>query len=472
MKKKVLLSSIVTIALCLCLIAGSTFALFTSTSQVNVAVTAGDVDMTASVAVTSVESVVGDAAGTIVDENGATYSYQYSDAKYFLNRGYAEVSGTILTVTNITPGDKVNFAISGKNDSNVAIQYRYVIECISGYKLMDGLKLSVDGGNELSSVLSYTSPYMDLAAGTDMTVVPISLALPVSAGNEYERQSLEIRILVEAVQGNAVVADNTDPVIVNIPKIGSAADLAAALASGASDIILGSDIALTDTLVVNSPVTINLNGNKLTSSAKKAIELHADATIKGGIIEGANRCIDTRTAVDLVLEDLVLIADEYTTAFGNPQPITIGGSDNGTTIAMKNVSVSAESGYCIIAFVESDVTAIDCNFSGYNALYVKPGAENSVFNFKNCDITGSTGNNDVEGNSFAAIAIQTDDVTVNVDANSSLTAIGNYCYAVGLGYTLDPIVEGNVVNVDCVVSGNALSATSACEALNTVNFAD
>ena len=76
MKKKVLLSSIATIALCLCLIAGSTFALFTSKSNVNIAVTAGEVDMVAGIAITKLESVKGDVNGTIVDENGNTYSYE------------------------------------------------------------------------------------------------------------------------------------------------------------------------------------------------------------------------------------------------------------------------------------------------------------------------------------------------------------------------------------------------------------
>ena len=45
MKKKVLLSSIATIALCFCLITGSTFALFTDTTEFNVAVTSGDVEI-------------------------------------------------------------------------------------------------------------------------------------------------------------------------------------------------------------------------------------------------------------------------------------------------------------------------------------------------------------------------------------------------------------------------------------------
>ena len=55
MKKKVLLTSILSIVMCLSLIAGATFALFTSESKVNIAVTSGNVEVVAYVDVDSVE---------------------------------------------------------------------------------------------------------------------------------------------------------------------------------------------------------------------------------------------------------------------------------------------------------------------------------------------------------------------------------------------------------------------------------
>ena len=75
MKKKVLLSSIVTIVLCLSLIAGSTFALFTSEKDLDVEVTAGNVTIDASINNFKLWSVTPDANGTVVDENGATYTH-------------------------------------------------------------------------------------------------------------------------------------------------------------------------------------------------------------------------------------------------------------------------------------------------------------------------------------------------------------------------------------------------------------
>ena len=56
MKKKALASSILVIAICLCLIAGSTFALFTDETKFNIAVTSGDVEIQASAEVSAIYS--------------------------------------------------------------------------------------------------------------------------------------------------------------------------------------------------------------------------------------------------------------------------------------------------------------------------------------------------------------------------------------------------------------------------------
>ena len=56
MKRRLIVSSFLTIALCLSLIAGSTFALFTSESQAKVAVTSAKVKLTASIENNAIEN--------------------------------------------------------------------------------------------------------------------------------------------------------------------------------------------------------------------------------------------------------------------------------------------------------------------------------------------------------------------------------------------------------------------------------
>ena len=219
------------------------------------------------------------------------------------------------------------------------------------------------------------------------------------------------------------------------------------------------DVTTSEILVLDKAITLDLNGKKVTSTAKKAFEVYANATIKNGAIEAAQRCVDTRKAVELTLTNVTLIADEYTT-HGNPQPLTIGGSDNGTEVTMENVEINAgTTGYGIITFVETELTATNSTIGGYNALYVKPGSDNSVFNFVDSDLSGSTVDNDVEGNSFSVIAVRANNVTVNVDTASTVTAAGNYSYAISFKSKsdIDTPATGSSVTVAGTITGNILA---------------
>lgn len=183
MKKKIILSSVLTIALCLSLIAGSTFALFTSTSEVNVAVTAGKVEVVATLEDLATYSMgqATDVNGTF--ENGGTASF--TDAKE-------------LVLSNATPGDKVTFNVKVANESNVAASYRIKMTAIG--ELADGLvgKAGENGEN--------TVPYTTLWTSIDMNAefeIPVSIELPKDAGNEYQGKNAKVLITVEAVQRNA-----------------------------------------------------------------------------------------------------------------------------------------------------------------------------------------------------------------------------------------------------------------------------
>ena len=185
MKKKALLSSILTIALCISLIAGSTFALFTSTSDVNISVTSGKVDVVATVDQNSIE----------------LYSMDVEQQNNFENGGTATFTDTAkLALKNITPGDKATFDIVITNNSTVAVQYK-ITWSVDG-KLAQALVATVDG----ETLTSNTSDWMKWEAPineADKTrKVSISIELPITVGNDYQEQSAEISFNVVAVQGN------------------------------------------------------------------------------------------------------------------------------------------------------------------------------------------------------------------------------------------------------------------------------
>ncbi len=202
MKKK-LLASLLTIAMCLALIAGSTYALFTSEDAVNIAVSSGKVKVTA-----TVDELVTYSMGEATAENGV-----------FDNLGTAvldQSSATdTLTLTNITPGDKVTFRIDLVNESNVTIQYRLVW-------VVDGAlsnELVAKAGATLESataIVNNKTEWTKWDIPTDETktqTVWVSIELPTECTLQGESASISFKI--EAVQGNAEVIDEWDG---NIPS--------------------------------------------------------------------------------------------------------------------------------------------------------------------------------------------------------------------------------------------------------------
>lgn len=181
MKKKILLSSLATIVLCVSLIVGSTYALFTSETKVNVAVTAGNVEMTATV--DNVQK--GSTLGTMLDETSIEF----------------DNNTNTITLVNIVPGDFVSFDIIISNDSDVSIKYKTVIKKILDTGLWDGLKVTI-------GTVEYTgdtkeSAWQTAAPGSADIKVPVVIEFPETKGNEYKEKSCQICYIVEAVQGNA-----------------------------------------------------------------------------------------------------------------------------------------------------------------------------------------------------------------------------------------------------------------------------
>ena len=217
MQKKVLLSSILVIALCLSAIAGSTYALFTDKAETSIAITSGDVEVTATMKLGKIYSAVANDTKIndyLVDEYGQFYKHVEQDAGVFLNKGTAAVEDGKLVVTNITPGDKFDAQIEITNKGNVDMVYRYRID--TDDKLAEAMvittndinngKQSVHGG-----VTSHTSEWATAVVAPGQTVyVNLSFELPVYVGNEYQSEVAEGKIMkltydivVEAVQGNA-----------------------------------------------------------------------------------------------------------------------------------------------------------------------------------------------------------------------------------------------------------------------------
>lgn len=247
MKKNALLSSILTIALCLSLIAGSTFALFTAEDEVNVAVTSGTVNVNA-----------------VILDDLQLFSLGVEQANNtFANKGTAFFTegktNKELNLSNMTPGDEARFTIQVTNNSNVTIQYR--VKWIVDGELYDALTATVDGEALVNNTTEWAEWEIPANAAETVKTFEVSVLLPTSVGNEFQNKNASIQFVVEAVQGNAVFEEIT-----------TVEQLTAALEMG-TNIKLGADVKMdansTITVAENANMVIDLAGHTLTAENTK-----------------------------------------------------------------------------------------------------------------------------------------------------------------------------------------------------------
>ena len=384
MKKKVLLTSIATIALCLCLIAGSTFALFTSQSKTNIAVTSGNVDVVASVKDFKLYSVEANSSGTIVDENGGKYKYvDRTTEGTFVNGGTAVQNGSMIELDKITPGDKISFGIQATNNSDVAIQCRYIIQCVEGEELMEGLVVYINDV-PYQSLKSYTSAWTALAVGesiTDNGNVEIVIELPVTAGNEYQgKKDVAINVLVEAVQSNAdvVIGGNATVELVGGKAVADADGLVATLENG-ENVLLENDVKIDPAGMSNAYGTtgINVKNGQTIDGGGNTLDIKGaggtwDSGINttGGIIRnitvtGSFRGIfinhNSTHSEKVVLENVIIDGTTYTIS-----------CDQGTNQGLDAIN-STFNGWTSYAATLGEAKFVNCNFGeGNGYAYCRP----------------------------------------------------------------------------------------------------
>ncbi len=210
-KTRIIVPALLSILGCTAVVAGATYALFTSESKVNVAITSGKVDVKASIdglEAYSPTSISSD--GSIADETNIANND--GEEKLFANGGSASLEGETLTLSKVTPGDKATFNINITNDSNVKVLYRIIIGCESDDGLFKGLDVNFVDASDMEftqSVPGITSisKYVQLEPGSETKTIKMSVELPANAGNAYKDKACSIACRVEAVQGNAAATD-------------------------------------------------------------------------------------------------------------------------------------------------------------------------------------------------------------------------------------------------------------------------
>ena len=287
-KRSVIITAILAIIMCASLVAGATFALFSSSSSVNIAVTSGNVEVTASVV---------DIQKSYVDDKG-----ERVNGKLFSGDATFDEGAHTVTLSNVLPKDTVEFKVKVENGSNVAIKYRMVMSLVEDNGLFSSLDITLDG----KKFYGYTSgtKYALLEAGQQIADIPVVISLP--EGATCNNTACKLTYKVEAVQGNASVEDFPE-VPENTLAVNTTEDVRVLeKAISGENAVLDKDVVITkapdtvaSSLSIKEPTTLNLNAmiktpDNMGNNKKNftALIVDADTTINaddnGGIDTGIN----------------------------------------------------------------------------------------------------------------------------------------------------------------------------------------
>lgn len=287
-KRSVIITAILAIIMCASLAAGATFALFSSSSSVNIAVTSGNVEVTASVV---------DIQKSYVDEHGETVN-----GKLFSGDATFDEGAHTVTLSHVLPKDTVKFKVRVVNGSNVAIKYRMVMSLVEDNGLFSSLDITLDG----KKFYGYTSgtKYALLEAEQQIADIPVVISLP--EGATCNNTACKLTYKVEAVQGNASVEDFPE-VPENTLAVNTTEDVRVLeKAISGENAVLDKDVVITkapdtvaSSLSIKEPTTLNLNAmiktpDNMGNNKKNftALIVDADTTINaddnGGIDTGIN----------------------------------------------------------------------------------------------------------------------------------------------------------------------------------------
>ena len=250
LKRTSIVLSVVAILLCVVLAVGSTFSLFTSKTDGEINVTAGEVKVTAS---------LGDLK---------TWSLGEEQVANFANLGKATIDGAALTLKDVTPGDKAQVNIKFANDSTVAIAYRLSF-ALEG-TLADALKISITrDGKTLPLATPSSEWYYTTAAKELLPDVTVSIELPKTVGDDYQGKDAKITFQLDAVQANAV-----DEEVATADQLMNAITFC-------DRATLVDDVTLVEDLVIPAGKTfalylgnntLNTNGNKIINNGNLTID--------------------------------------------------------------------------------------------------------------------------------------------------------------------------------------------------------
>ena len=264
----------------------------------------------------------------------------------------------------------------------------------------------------------------------------------IECGNYVDYPDQSIRLIIAGAAASEVSIDIAEEAQIKgsvyspIAKVGKmysynlAKAIAAAQEGGTIELL--KDISVSDSILIDKSLVLDLNGKIITSSHNRSIKINTNGNaaktviIKNGTVistPDAGRCIQL---MGDALERLELNGVTFKAEKGqSSQTITLAETNSTKPLefVVKNSTVVASNnnGYACIFFCPIDATIENSTISGYAALYFKNAgvantSEGSVVDVIDSNLIGTN----VQGgkNTFGTITTEANNVTINVSGGS------------------------------------------------------
>ena len=519
-----LLTTTVILIICVALITGSTFSLFTSGTDEDINIGAAQVKVSSVIKDLKTYSMGQDNGGSTF-ANGGEATIIAEDPENGIKSG--------ITLSRLTPGDRAEFTIDVINYSNVNIAYQLwfnqvINEFVNEALDENWLSITVTNQNNEKVDLTgdktdyiYADPAANTVTGERIESFNVAIELDFNTPNEYQNKIAKVEFKLDAVQANVVTV-----------KVANAAHLKYALEHFGKAVLVG-DIELNEIINIpsNQEITLNLNGHRIDTYTENgvAIDSYGELTVVdepidetalvastdevGGMINGVvvNRgelevlggtiatIINANNAKATINADVTTLTNDGTatiaggnfTTVENNSAMTINAAtvatiDNEGTIAVTNATVATIDNAGTATVSTANVTAIDNagtiavtdttvdTIDNAGAVTVTDVTANAITNEGDIDINSATVNT-IENSNGGQITITTANVDNIINSDESEVEIllgGTYGCDVSDylkdEYTTIPDEEGNnvvvkreVISIGDVTYGSLREAVEA-----------
>ena len=475
-KKTAIAAAILVVVMCTAIIAGATFALFTSTVTNDINVNTGDIKVTGSLTLDEAWSQSEEGAKTNATVSGNSATVQQG--------GTVSVNSETgaITFNKISLGDGAKFARSLDIGNAIKAKYAVELQVAEGADstfLKDNLKVAFgDSEAALSENAATVSDWKVLEINESGTQVDITftISLPwTSTGIDAEgAQSIKLQLVTKAVQANASsgkdfeTGDGTgydtiteaiqnakdgDTVMINANNITmpSLEELTAAtegkkitISGKGSDSSTGTKITGTSNVYVPANVTLeNVYSQKMIQAVEgctlRNVKMNNKINIRANTA-ATNALSDDDTTNAVVIDSCtftsVNLSANGVSAIVRNCTLTVTGcpvsASNSSRVVLENCSFSLSSGSknVIEAYSNSTVVAKDSTFTLSSKISLsKPGSVIKLSGgsqgfFENCTINNI---NNLSGNGNSIFVTEGADITMNnCTVNSTPAALAVY----------------------------------------------